>query len=69
MIKEYHLAAILYDEEKRKVRCAACGREVHDRKCLYRQDGRWTCGKCITGFSAAPIETALCSTLKAAVET
>lgn len=69
MIKEYHLAAVLYDEEKHKIRCAACDREVNERKRLYRQDGRWTCGKCITGFSDMPQETALCSTLKAAVET
>lgn len=69
MIKEYHFAAVLYDEGKHAIRCAACGNEVNDRKCLYRQNGRWTCGKCITGFIAMPQETALCSTLKALVQT
>lgn len=67
MIKEYHFAALVYDEEKRLIRCSACGYEVNPEKVMFRTGGRWVCGKCVNGFDA-PTESALCSTLQAAVE-
>lgn len=67
MIKEYHFAALLYDESEKMIRCAACGREISTGKIMFRTGGRWICGRCVNGFDA-PTESALCSTLKAAVE-
>lgn len=68
MIKEYQFAALIYDEDAKVIRCAACGREIPERKCIYRSGGRWVCGKCIPGFAEIPLEVTLCSTAKAAVE-
>lgn len=67
MIKEYHFSTLLYDEDSKTIRCAACGRDVRTGKAMYNADGKWVCGKCIHGGNA-PTECALCSTLKAAVE-
>lgn len=68
MIKEFQFAALIYDESAKVIRCAACGREISERKRIYRSGGRWVCGKCIPGFAEIPSDVALCSTAKAAVE-
>ena len=68
MIREYNFAALVYDEQEHAVRCAACGRAVNERKCIYKSGGRWCCGKCISGLLEPPTECALCSTAKAAAE-
>lgn len=68
MMREYEFAALVYDEEKHEVHCAACGRVVAPTKCLYKTDGRWVCGKCLPGFDSPPTKCTLCSSVKAAAE-
>lgn len=68
MIREYQFAALVYDEQSHEIRCAACGRTINERKCIYKASGRWVCGKCLHGFADAPIACTLCSTAKAAAE-
>lgn len=69
MIKEYHMAALVYNEETGEIGCGACGKAVRPSKVIYRSAGRWVCGKCLRGFASEPVEEcALCSTVKAAIE-
>ena len=68
MTREYEFAALIYDEEKHEIRCAACGRVVPVKKMLFKVGGRWVCGKCLPGFGEAPVQCTLCSTAKAAAE-
>lgn len=69
MIKEYHFAELFYNEETKEIGCGACGKAVNERKPIYRVAGRWVCGKCRMGLSdGIPSESALCSTVKAAIE-
>lgn len=67
MIKEYHFAALIYDEEHKALRCAACGKVVAENKIMYKAAGRWVCGKCAPG-GESPTECAMGTTLQAAVE-
>lgn len=68
MIREYEFAALVYDEEKHEVRCAACGKVIAPSKVIYKASGRWVCGKCLRGFDNIPTQCTLCSTAKDAVE-
>lgn len=68
MMREYKFAALVYDEQAHEIHCAACGRPVNERKCIYKASGRWVCGKCLPGIVDAPTECTLCSTAKAAAE-
>ncbi len=68
MIREYHFAALVYDEESREIHCAACGKAINPKKVIFKSGGRWCCGKCIQGLLETPTECALCSTAKAAAE-
>lgn len=67
MIKEYHFAALVYNEESKQVHCGACGHAVDVGKRMYRAGGRWVCGKCLPG-TAEPSECAMAYTLKSAAE-
>ena len=44
MTREYEFAALIYDEEKHEIHCAACGRAVAPTKVIYKAGGRWVCG-------------------------
>ena len=68
MIREYEFAALLYDEQSHQIHCAACGREISEKKVIYKSGGRWVCGHCLPGFDHPPIQCTLCSTAKAAAE-
>ena len=50
MIREYHFAALVYDEESREIHCAACGKAINPKKVIFKAGGRWCCGKCIPGL-------------------
>lgn len=68
MKKEYLFGTILYDEQEHVIRCMACRRAVNERKLLFRFNGEWVCGKCLSGTENTPTQCTLCSTAKAAVE-
>ena len=69
MMREYEFAALVYDEEKHEVHCAACGRVIPEKKVIFKAGGRWVCGKCLPGFTdEIPTKCTLCSTAKAAAE-
>ncbi len=68
MTREYEFAALIYDEEKHEIHCAACGRVIAPTKVIYKAGGRWVCGKCLPGFGEMPTQCTLCSTAKAAAE-
>ena len=68
MTREDECAALIYDEEKHEIHCAACGRVVAPTKVIYKAVGRWVCGKCLPGFGAAATKCTLCSTAMAAAE-
>lgn len=68
MIKEYHFAALRYDESEKTVHCARCGDAVAEGRLLFKSSGRWVCGKCAPKMEEAPTESSLCATAKAAAE-
>lgn len=68
MIKEYHFAAVLYDEQEKQVRCAGCGHAIPDGAVMVKAGGRWLCGSCGVTCGAPPDESTMCFTVHGAVE-
>ena len=63
MIREFHFAALLFDSERRQVRCAICGKTISDADKLARAGGRWCCMDCIEAGGLHYSEPMLAATL------
>lgn len=63
MIKEYLFAALLYDQERRCLRCTLCGHDVPSTSKMARVNGRWVCFNCVKSGKLPYSEPMLAATL------